>query len=526
MKPSNTQPQKNPNAEKQEFNKWALGADYEVIRELGHGSYARVYEAIETKSGKTVAVKKFIRALAHPQLAQYCLREIEILSKVPQNNIIKMHKVMRSNQSVYIILDCVPSDLRKLIHSQTFLTHEEVKAIMYEIFLALNYLHCAKIVHRDIKPGNILCSNDLKIKLCDFGLARSISGLKITAFDFDQIYRTEFAESNEANLVQGLAQKVGYVPGSKDYQEEMPEDLDEHVVVNSQFRMPRHFDIGFNSGNKGKILSPIDSTPAQEYDTIPMPVKDGNILSSTASYGNVTPELKGEDQKSMTAKPRSVNERRAEFIKSLKPDPLMERELTGHIASRWYRAPEVILLEKAYSGGVDIWGTGCVFAELLQMIKENKVLPGNRTALFPGTSCFPLSPQVKPNTEGEVEHFQAGDQLITICNVIGTPSEEQAKFITDLGAKQYMSLLPKSEGINMKEKYPDCTIEEFDLLNKMLTFNPYGRITAKEALRHLYFKSVRCKPKEIVGEIIQLDTEVADTACIEKLKSFCDKQSC
>ena len=49
----------------------------------------------------------------------------------------------------------------------------------------------------------------------------------------------------------------------------------------------------------------------------------------------------------------------------------MKRELTGHVQTRWYRAPEIILLEKDYGPGIDIWAVGCIFAELMSMMKEN-----------------------------------------------------------------------------------------------------------------------------------------------------------
>lgn len=49
----------------------------------------------------------------------------------------------------------------------------------------------------------------------------------------------------------------------------------------------------------------------------------------------------------------------------------MKRELTGHVVTRWYRAPEIILLEKDYGPAIDIWSVGCIFAELLGMMKEN-----------------------------------------------------------------------------------------------------------------------------------------------------------
>jgi mitogen-activated protein kinase 1/3 len=62
---------------------------------------------------------------------------------------------------------------------------------------------------------------------------------------------------------------------------------------------------------------------------------------------------------------------RARLIKTKEQRRNMKRELTGHVVTRWYRAPEIILLEKDYGPGIDIWAVGCIFAELLGMMKEN-----------------------------------------------------------------------------------------------------------------------------------------------------------
>jgi mitogen-activated protein kinase 1/3 len=70
----------------------------------------------------------------------------------------------------------------------------------------------------------------------------------------------------------------------------------------------------------------------------------------------------------------------------------MKRNLTGHVVTRWYRAPELILLEKDYGTAVDMWSVGCIFAELLGMMKESFSTFLERKPLFPGNSCFPLSP--------------------------------------------------------------------------------------------------------------------------------------
>jgi len=70
------------------------------------------------------------------------------------------------------------------------------------------------------------------------------------------------------------------------------------------------------------------------------------------------------------------------------------RRLSTHVVSRWYRAPEVILLERDYDGSADLWSAGCILAELMgssTQYRDIKVTIQNRT-IFAGTSCYPLSP--------------------------------------------------------------------------------------------------------------------------------------
>lgn len=74
----------------------------------------------------------------------------------------------------------------------------------------------------------------------------------------------------------------------------------------------------------------------------------------------------------------------------------LKRSLTGHVVTRWYRAPELIVLEKDYGEAIDVWSIGCIFAELLTMMKENVPNQTDRKPLFPGKSCFPLSPDKTP----------------------------------------------------------------------------------------------------------------------------------
>ena len=81
----------------------------------------------------------------------------------------------------------------------------------------------------------------------------------------------------------------------------------------------------------------------------------------------------------------------------------MSKALTKHVVTRWYRAPEVILMNDYYSYSIDIWSVGCIFAELLSMMKENFANFTDRTPLFPGASCYLLSPTTGKKDEDNKE---------------------------------------------------------------------------------------------------------------------------
>jgi len=188
----------------------------------------------------------------------------------------------------------------------------------------------------------------------------------------------------------------------------------------------------------------------------------------------------------------------------------MKRELTGHVVTRWYRAPEIILLEKDYGSAIDVWAVGCIFAELLGMMKENAPTFLDRKPLFPGKSCFPLSPD-KSGSSGAKKGFPSvsGDQLAIIFEVIGTPTEEDiSDFVTDAKAREYLESFSKRPRKDLTELYPASGPEAIDLLNKILVFNPYYRLSLEECLKHPFFTKVRKPEKETFDtEKINLEFE-------------------
>ena len=101
--------------------------------------------------------------------------------------------------------------------------------------------------------------------------------------------------------------------------------------------------------------------------------------------------------------------------------------------TRFYRAPEVIFLEKRYDAALDMWSVGCVLAEMLTCLSGKKIKEHKRL-LFKGTSCCPLSPETS-----NVKDDQSQDMVEAIIRKIGFPSEEDQSFMSDANGIKYLN---------------------------------------------------------------------------------------
>ncbi|KAK8804356.1 hypothetical protein WA588_004571 [Blastocystis sp. NMH] len=173
----------------------------------------------------------------------------------------------------------------------------------------------------------------------------------------------------------------------------------------------------------------------------------------------------------------------------------VERQLTQHVVTRWYRAPELILLQQYYNAEIDIWSVGCILAELLQTLEPNRrVQP-----LFPGSSCFPLSSKRNEKQQNERfgEEFRAEThQLMKIFEVIGTPSHDDVMQLDDGPMKEFLLSLEFMPPMDFKQLYPHAEPASLELLRRMLAFNPEKRITVEEALQSAFVAPVRREENE------------------------------
>lgn len=289
---------------------------YEIVQKLGRGAYGIVWKAIDKKTREVVALKKCFDAFQNATDAQRTFREIMFLQELNgHENIVRLTNVLKADndQDIYLITDYMESDLHAVIRANIL---EEIhkQYIIYQLVKAIKYMHSGQMLHRDIKPSNILLNSDCQVKVCDFGLARSI---------------------------------------------------------------------------------------AQIHDHAQNPV------------------------------------------------------LTDYVATRWYRAPEILLGSTSYTKGVDQWSVGCILGELIL-----------GKPIFPGTSTM--------------------NQLDRIMEVTGRPSPEDIDAIKSPFAATMLESLSVSRPRPLNEMFPSASVEALDLLRLCMQFNPNRRPSAHDSLRHPY----------------------------------------
>ena len=146
---------------------------YVVKRELGRGGMGAVYLAEQPGLGREVAVKELIvNSAADPTALSRFLQEAQVMARTSHPNLVQVHDLEEVGDSKFIILEFVKGrSLREMLRAGA-MALPQVVAVMHGILQGLNYAHRHNIVHRDMKPENVLISDDGEVKVADFGIAR------------------------------------------------------------------------------------------------------------------------------------------------------------------------------------------------------------------------------------------------------------------------------------------------------------------------------------------------------------------
>jgi serine/threonine protein kinase len=135
------------------------------------GGFSSVYKAQNLSLKKSFAIKVLRPTSNSPESHVTAYREVQALSIASHPNIVKLHEVVQSSNSVCLILEYCPFNLGQLCH-HIVLPDSLAKGFMLQLLRGLAHLHELGIVHRDIKPQNLLLSGSGRLKICDLGLCR------------------------------------------------------------------------------------------------------------------------------------------------------------------------------------------------------------------------------------------------------------------------------------------------------------------------------------------------------------------
>lgn len=149
---------------------------YSKGRFLGKGGFARVYEFLNLDSNQISAGKIISKAsLVRSRARQKLMSEIKIHRSLNYSNIVRFEHFFEDSDNVYILLElCTNQTLSELIRRRKRLTELEVQCYAYQVISGLKYLHSHRVIHRDIKLGNLFLSERMELKLGDFGLATKL----------------------------------------------------------------------------------------------------------------------------------------------------------------------------------------------------------------------------------------------------------------------------------------------------------------------------------------------------------------
>jgi serine/threonine protein kinase len=149
---------------------------------IGAGAYGMVCSALDRPSRKQVAIKKISSAFSLVQVAKRTLREIKLLKHFhAHKNVISILTIqqppsnMAEFRDLYVVMELQECDLHRIIHSQQALSEEHARYFLYQLLCGLKYIHSANVLHRDIKPGNLLINGDCSLRIGDFGMARHMA---------------------------------------------------------------------------------------------------------------------------------------------------------------------------------------------------------------------------------------------------------------------------------------------------------------------------------------------------------------
>jgi len=155
---------------------------YEVERTLGGGGMAIVYLARDRELGRPVALKVLAETLADDaQIRQRFVREARLAARLSHPNVVRVYDAGEEGGRPYIVMECVDGEsVAELLRREGAQASDRVAELGAQACAGLEHAHRAGLVHRDVKPANLLLTEDGTLKVADFGIAHAVGGTRVT----------------------------------------------------------------------------------------------------------------------------------------------------------------------------------------------------------------------------------------------------------------------------------------------------------------------------------------------------------
>ncbi|KAK9463955.1 kinase-like domain-containing protein [Lipomyces oligophaga] len=158
-------------------------SQYQQLEKLGEGTYATVYKGRNRTTGELVALKE-ITLDSEEGTPSTAIREISLMKELKHENVMSLYDVIHTENKLNLVFEYMDRDLKKYMDlrgDHGALDYATIKSFMYQLLNGIAFCHDNRVLHRDLKPQNLLINSKGQLKLGDFGLARAF-GIPVNTF--------------------------------------------------------------------------------------------------------------------------------------------------------------------------------------------------------------------------------------------------------------------------------------------------------------------------------------------------------
>mmetsp|Transcript_37840 Transcript_37840/g.78574 ORF Transcript_37840/g.78574 Transcript_37840/m.78574 type:complete len:308 (+) Transcript_37840:126-1049(+) len=160
---------------------------YQKMEKIGEGTYGVVYKAKDRVTGEIVALKKIRLEAEDEGIPSTAIREISLLKELQHPNIVRLYDVVHTERKLTLVFEFLDQDLKKYLDiCDSGLDLPILQSFLYQLLTGVAYCHHHRVLHRDLKPPNLLINREGQLKLADFGLARAF-GIPVRSYTHEVV---------------------------------------------------------------------------------------------------------------------------------------------------------------------------------------------------------------------------------------------------------------------------------------------------------------------------------------------------